>query len=430
MLTGVDGSLPPVDIALAADGRIDIVFVIETGQAASSPDLLAVTTAIGTAIVADFDDVEALARTLAAQGVARVITFTDRWCRLAAQVEHRLWPHRFGEPTWGRKDVQRSVLRDHGSSRVAASRVDEPGDLRRFASEHGFPVVLKPADGVGSRDLWLLRDQEAVETAIAELAYGSGGTAGPMFVEEYIAGDAPAAPHLGDYVSAEVFRRRDPAASTGFVTDRLAPIDPCRETGMVLPTTLSAAAAEQVLRVADHALDALGAPDGTFHVEVKPRPAGSEVIEVNGRLGGYIARLAGIAAGADLAAAALSTALGRLPELNLVWRRCALVLLFQAPPAARRIVRAPERAAITRLPGVVAVDVLSVPGGPVDWRDGSSGAVARVWIAADDPSALRDRLIGTTAFLTEEFGFTDADGAAVTDRSWLERIAAPMKGSP
>ncbi|WP_194923049.1 ATP-grasp domain-containing protein [Catenulispora pinisilvae] len=421
VLTGVGGSLSTLDSAAAAADLADLVFLVDAREAARYPDLQAVATALGPTAVVDFGDVDGCLSAAKSAGADRAISFVDRLCALAAAVNRGLGIAAGRTPTWGKKDVQRALLRESGVSQVPAARVAGAADLTRFLDAHGMPAILKPVGGVSSRDIWLLRDP--AEAAAAVAALWPDGTPGPaMLVERFLVGDTRAQPHLADYVSAEVFRCGGQVAAA-FVTDRLRPMDPCRETGLVLPSLLAPDAAAEVIRTASAALDAVGAADGAFHVELKPRAAGSEIVELNGRLGGFIAKLAAYGAGADLGAAAIAAAIGRPPELDLAWRRCVLVLLFQPPASARRISAVPERSAVAKLPGVIAVEALATAGTTVDWRDGSDGAVAHVWIGADSADALHTRLLQVAEYLTETFVFVGRDGARTLDRAWLDQIA-------
>ena len=420
VLTGLGGSLSTLDVAKSAAGLADLVFLVDAREADRHPELRAVATALGRTTVVDFGDVDGCVRAVRSAAADRAISFVDRLCGLTAAVNRGLGVDLDRTSTWGRKDAQRALLRANGTSRVPAARVEGAADLTRFLDIHGMPAILKPVDGVSSRDIWLLRDPE--EAAAAVSAVWPDGSLAPMLVERFLVGDVRAQPHLADYVSAEIFRHGGQVGAA-FVTDRLRPMAPCRETGLVLPSQLGPDATAEVIRTAQAGLNTIDAADGAFHVEVKPRASGSEIVELNGRLGGYIARLAAYGAGADLGAAAIATAIGRPPVLDLVWRRCVLVLLFLPPMSARWMSAVPRRSALLTLPGVLAVDDLGSAGAAVDWRQGSDSAVVTVWIEADSAEALHARLITVAEYLTETFVFVRPDGARTIDRTWLDEIA-------
>ncbi len=421
VLGGVDGSLSPIETVAAGADLADLAFLIDSGEATRHPALRAVVSALGPTTVLDFEDVAGCVRAARASGADRAITFVDRYCGLTAAVNRGLGVEVDRASTWGVKDAQRALLREAGVSRVPAARVENTVALREFVTAYGLPAILKPVGGVSSRDVWLLRDETDIAEAVSAL-WPDGSRAPAMLAERYLVGDARAEPHVADYVSAEIFRCGGQTAAA-FVTDRLLPMDPCRETGLLLPSSLPADAATEAIGTAEAALDAILAGDGAFHVELKPRAGGSEIIELNGRLGGYITRLAAYGAGADLGAAAIGAAIGRPPVLDLDWRRCVLVLLFQPPVGARGTVEAPDRSAVAKLPGVIAVDDLAAAGTGIDWRDGSNSAVAKVWLGADSAGELHARLIDVAGFLVDTFAFVRMDGTRTADRTWLDAIA-------
>ncbi|MGH3375553.1 MAG: ATP-grasp domain-containing protein, partial [Actinoallomurus sp.] len=377
-------------------------------------------------------------------------TFTDRLCGVAARLQAGITGASGPLPPWGHKDVQRRLLRDAGVSRVRSARVDGPDALRAFVASAGLPVVVKPVGGAASQDTWLLGGEPDLGEFLQRAGDRPPGQ--DMFAEQFITGEPAPAPHLADYVSAEIFRcgpatgaavgsaagpvtgsvaglatgsvsgRATDLAVRAFVTDRLVPAWPCRETGLVLPSARTADRQEAVIATAQRALDALGAADGVFHVELKPARPAPEIIEVNGRLGGFIARLVGYGTGQDLGRAALNCALGRLPDLDLRWGRCVLVLLFQPPARAVGIIRAPSRRELARRPGVLAGDQLHAAGTSVDWRRGTNFPAAMLWLAGDGHDELRARLLDVAAFLTEEFAFAGPDGRTLSDSAWLDLI--------
>lgn len=396
-----DGSLTPAETARAADAVLPVCFLIDgaPGRESQLADLREVAEALAPTAAADFDDVPACLAAVRAVGARWVTTFADQHCRLASTLNDALAGRHDVDPLWGRKDLQRKRLREAGSTTVRSARLDTAGVLRDFVREHGLPVVVKPVDGRSSRDVRILRRADDVDSFVS-------GPAGAWFVEEFIDGRPPPAAYLADYVSAEVFRSGG-TVGMSFVTDRLFPASSARETGLILPTRLPDADSVVVRDTAAKALDVLGAGDGAYHVELKPRGTTAEIIEVNGRLGGFVARLARYAAGVDIGRAALAAAIGRPADVTLDWRHCAMVLLFQPPPEAVAVTRTPARRDIARLPGVRAVEGLADPGTVVDQNAGTNSAVARVWLRAADHDGLLASLARTVEFLADNFGFTD-----------------------
>lgn len=417
------GSLSPAEVATCADGFADLHFLADSGQA--TPALFEVAEALAPTLRADFLDRDACLDVVRRSGATAVGTFTDRLCPLAAWLNGRLRGEAAPAALWGRKDAQRQALRDAGLSQVRSARVHDGQSLRAFVQVAGFPVVVKPINGYASHDVWLLRRDADVDEFLVRTGIGPGRKLDHVFAEQLIIGETWAGPQRADYVSAEVFRpgRRGGAGASPFVTDRLPLAWPFRETGLVLPSMIAPDRQQLIVAAAERALDAVGALQGAFHVEIKPKFPAPEIIEVNGRLGGFISRLVRYGTGENLGRLALSCVLGRERDLALRWDRCALVLLFQPPPDAVGITRAPSRREIGRLRGVVGVDELSPAGTAVDWRNGTNRAAAWVWLTAESHGDLHERLMEMATFLDDRFTFSDQGGCPVRNAAWLDRIS-------
>jgi hypothetical protein len=425
VLAAQDGSLSLAQLMVSADGVADICIVMDSGDDAD-PMQRAVAEQLAPTHLADFTDTAACLRLAHDLNVAAVVTFADSLCRLAALMDAQARGQDGGPVLWGRKDQQRTALFDAGLSRVRSARADDADALRAFARQTGYPVVVKPVAGASSRDTWILADEADAEKFIGG-PLASGQLDG-MFAEEFIASPPVRAPQLADYVSAEIFRSGGgPGCAAAFVTDRLPLAWPCRETGLLLPSALPADLAGRVIDTANRALATLGAGRGVFHVEVKPALA-PEIIEVNGRLGGFIARLARYGAGADLGRLALSCYLDSARAVTLDWTRTAAVLLFQPPATARQVEAAPSRREAAKLPGVVAVDEITPAGSTLDWRLGSNKAAARIWLAADDREQLVRDLAEAATWLSARFTFTDSQRREVSDMSWIDKLRESARG--
>lgn len=477
VLVGPGGSLTPTDLALACKGLAEPRFLLDSRDPASEP-LYEVCRALGPAERVDFADPAACLAAVREAGADAVTTFTEQLCALAAVLDREGCGYDGNHVAWGRKDLQRHALRRAGVSGVRSAPLPDAGALRAFAAEVGFPFVVKPVDGFASRDTWQLNAPADMDEFIeAETARHSGGDSGRdartgpggeagarhgsagqgsggggaggwsqgLYAEEFIAGRPAAASMpswVADYGSADVLLGGvRPDAYTGpdghaahdahapaLITSRSPLAWPFRETGMILPSPLPEDEQRAYAAVARRALAAVGATKGAFHVELKSTAAGPEVIEINGRIGGFLARLLRLASDADLGRQAVACALGHTPVLEPRWRRCVALVVHQPPPAARRVTAVPTRAALAALPGVIGVDMLAAPGDQVHWRYGTLGMTARLWVAGDDHAQLRERFAGVTEFLVDRIGYADGAGRPVRDRTWLEALAGSGPG--
>lgn len=247
-----------------------------------------------------------------------------------------------------RKDAQRQRLREAGVDTTVSVRLTDVGAWDSAVARIGLPVVVKPASGVSSRNTVLVRDMDAGRALVGPII----GQEGTVVVEEYLSG-APTPEPWGDYVSVEtVVRDGEPhhLAVTGKL--RLAP--PFRETGQFWPCRLDASAHAGVLALTDAAVKALDVVTGILHTEIKLTAAGPRIIEVNGRVGGFIPELAAHAAGLDLVDVGARLACGadvRLP--TVAPDRVYFQFTTPGPVEAGVITSVCRRADLGDIPGVV-----------------------------------------------------------------------------
>jgi predicted ATP-grasp superfamily ATP-dependent carboligase len=275
---------------------------------------------------------------------------------------------------------QRRRLVAAGMPSPPFARVASPSELRSAARAIGLPAVLKPARGAGSVDTSALLSDRDVEQAAVDT--WSEGVPRPFVLEGLLGGAPhPAGDWLGDYVSVESY------ALAGVyrhlcVSDKLPLARPFRETGMLIPSSLPSERAAEVERLAERALRACGVVDGMAHTEIKLTPDGPRVIEVNGRLGGSVARLLRRLSPLDPVRMAIDVARGVAPRADGGPRGVSLQYFAAAPAEAVRVVRPPDGARLRALDGVYCVEQFARAGDPVDWRTGTLGRLCTVWAEA------------------------------------------------
>jgi biotin carboxylase len=248
-----------------------------------------------------------------------------------------------------RKDVQRQVLRAAGVDRTACVRLTDMRAWDDAIAQVGVPAVVKPACGVSSRNTVLVYDVEAGRA----LARSIVDEEAVVVVEEYLHGAAVPEP-WGDYVSVETIVQHGDARHLA-VTGKLRLAPPFRECGQFWPARMDAADHAEVLRLAGGAAEALGVVSGLLHTEIKLTPAGPRIIEVNGRIGGYIHQLARQATGIDLIDVGARIACGErveLPDVDLD----RIHLQFTTPgPVERGVVsEVCRKADLAEVPGLVS----------------------------------------------------------------------------
>lgn len=297
------------------------------------------------------------------------------------------------------KYVQRDLCARSGLPTPRCHPVADESGLATAAAVVGLPAVLKPRVGAGSART--CRVDSTAEAAVRLREFGAGS--GPFVLEEYLPGDpSVAGPGFGDYVSVESVTVAG-AVRHIEITGKFPLAPPFRETGYVVPAALPAGWRPEVLGVVEAALRALGVTSGVTHVEVKLTPAGPRLIEVNGRLGGYVADLVRRARRVDLVRAALAAALGEAVDVAADgYRRHAFQYFLTAPMRATVLRRLDGVDRLSRVPGIQHVEVFRHAGDRLDWRLGTLDYLGIVHGSADDHDGVRALVARIEDLLTIE----------------------------
>lgn len=308
-----------------------------------------------------------------------------------------------------RKDLQRAALAAGGMPSPRMAVLGRDVDPQAALAEVGLPAVLKPVIGMGSISTLRIDSEDKLPAACEEAGrhyrsdprlYGSE----PVFqLESLLVGQNwHKDERFGDHVSLEslVF---DGQVHHLAVTDKCPLAHPFRETGDLMPSTLPA---EQQGVLRDAATDAIRALDlhhGAVHTEFKLTADGPRVIEVNGRLGGPVARLLALSAGYDALADVGRMALGMPPRADPGFNRFALFLTPVSPPrdVVVRAVRGVEQA--RALCGVEDLAIRYPPGTRPDWRMGGRSSLWRAFITSPTADGLFDVAERLDRTLTFEF---------------------------
>ena len=235
-----------------------------------------------------------------------ITTFAEDRVRLTAEIAGLL-SLPFHTPERARaltdKAAQREALARAGLGIEfgVAKDAREAADLVR---ELGVRCVVKPLSGAGSRCTFAVDPTDALATL------GYPPQTYPAVVEARLEGSGhPRSDLLDDVVSVEtVFAGGEPHHIG--VCDRFRFAEPFRETGMVFPSQLPEAVLGPVYDMATRALRAVGITTGATHTELKLTPDGPRIIEVNGRLGGFVGRLTELSSGMSAVELVLRAACG------------------------------------------------------------------------------------------------------------------------
>jgi hypothetical protein len=186
-------------------------------------------------------------------------------------------------------------------------------------------------------------------------------------LEEYLVGETRG--EFGDYVSVETVVARGRSHHVA-ITGKFPLLPPFRERGHIWPAPITDDERARVLDLVERAGSALGIRTGILHTEIKLTPDGPRIIEVNGRLGGFINELSLHATRMSMTGIAARVALDWPPSASELPDDRALDAVFglhttPAPRVNATLVKATGAANVRRIPGVRAYRRLIQPGARV-----------------------------------------------------------------
>jgi biotin carboxylase len=392
-----DGSAPAMSLSASAASVCDLVWVIDSDEMKNVTMRRLVHKLGKTIDIAGMSGEEA-ADSLRALHPDGIVAYADTQIGPASSLGELLGLEYFGSAVAERlldKVSQRRAL-DEGGLPVPRCVVvpphPSPDDIDALAAGVAFPVVLKPRHGAASRDTHLAADAAQLRDLVAQLPDEEEGSGSEMVVEEYMAA-APSSPspYFGDYVSVESVVAGGHVSHLA-VTGRLPSAPPFRETGLIIPSDYAPSLIESILRVATDAIAALGIRIGCLHTEIKVTDKGLRVIEVNGRIGGFVAPTLALACpGVDFFEISQRVALGQHVAFEglLPADHVGYVTVGQPPLGAHRMVSVTGLDRVAEYPGVDSVSVHKRPGDEVDWRRGSHEYVYAVLGTAPDHDGVR-----------------------------------------
>jgi hypothetical protein len=390
-----DDSVAATSLREAATNVCDLLWIIDSSQMTQTWIVRLVPKLGQTIDIAGMSEDEAAAavRSFRPDGI---VAYADAQIALAAALAERLGLDYFDHVVAERlldKVVQRQALHDGGLPTprclaVPASPTAE--DVASLAARLTFPVVLKPRHGAASRETHLVNDAAHLETLLLEVSSYESDL--DMVVEEFmgVASQRPS-PHLADYVSVESVVAAGRISHVA-VSGRPPAVEPFRETGLIVPTDFAPELVDLILEVATGAIEAIGIQIGCLHTEIKVTDKGVRVIEVNGRLGGFVPQTVALALpGVNLLEISLRVALGEriVFEQPVPTDHVGYALVGQPPVGARRVASVDGLDRLGLYAGVDSVSLSRRPGDEVDWRKGSQEYVFSVLGIASDHQAVQ-----------------------------------------
>jgi biotin carboxylase/ribosomal protein S18 acetylase RimI-like enzyme len=222
-----------------------------------------------------------------------------------------------------------------------------------WATEHGYPVVVKPVRGSASQAVIRANDEVELRHAIQRLirivdGLGTESDTGKgisFLIESYMPGNE---------VSVELMVR-DGTPHVLCIFEKPQPLEGpfFEETIYVTPARLDDALRRRVQALAVLASNAIGLSNGPAHCEIRITPEGPRVLEIAGRLiGGACSRAFRYALGEDIHFPILKSALGKPFEIPSQLPGCAAGAMM-LPIPAEGILRAVHGVdVVEQMPGV------------------------------------------------------------------------------
>lgn len=271
------------------------------------------------------------------------------------------------------KHLTRAALAaaDHPQPRFMITRgADDAALVRRFAADHGFPLMLKAAASTMARLVTKVDGDVEIESAVARLKSGLA-TSRDVFRFHDFARHARLDPGIDatQHFLVESFAAGDPVEADGFVVNGRAKCFGALEQvmtppprfyveGYLLPADRTPTDAARIRATGERAAELLGLDTSGFSVELREDGGAARVIEVNGRLGEDegLRLLFERAIGADPFRISVALALGERPRFE-VRETPRHALAYACSFVEGRVERVPSAAEVAALGADAAVCV-------------------------------------------------------------------------
>lgn len=294
-------------------------------------------------VVADFSSKETLFAAVDSLKIApdAVITTYENYVLPSAWISHHLglpgMPLSAAEACTD-KYLMRSLF-DKAPEKIspAFDVVTSEADVQKFASTHSFPLILKPANLAKSLLVTKSNDLEeliqnyrkSVELLNDVYKKYAANRQPKLIIEEFLEGgihsvdafvDKTGTPHVLEQV-VDYQTGYDIGYDDNFHYSRL------------IPSKLSKEDQDKLRHCAEVGIVALGMKSSPAHVEIIMTKDGPRIVEIGARNGGYRERMHLIANGIDITGAALTLALGGIPDVNETRNDpCAVLEIFPKNP--------------------------------------------------------------------------------------------------
>lgn len=272
-------------------------------------------------------------------------------------------------------------------------------EVDRLCETLTFPMLLKPRDGTGCRDILPVTSRAELFRVLEKMERPSC-----MILEERMADVSPGGPYA-DRVSVDSVVSRGVCSHMGILG--LFPMAlPFRSSGGFFPADVARSEVSNLFDLATASIRAVGSDSGSFRTEIKLTPEGYKIIEINGRPTGLTPAVVELASGVSLLQLGMRIALGEhvVVEGPVPCDRIAYRYYDEPPMSARKVLGISGLGELRERAGVLQIDVHKNVGDPVDWHSGSLDKVFQVTGTVSDYAELAEhfRACSADSFVTYE----------------------------
>lgn len=190
------------------------------------------------------------------------------------------------------KALMREILSDTPVGQVVFTEVRTRPALERFATENGFPLILKPSRGSASKDIHVISDAAELSDVASGLTFtrDDGVENAAWVAEEFLEGR-----EFSVETHSAAGEHRVLAVTEKFKNEH------CVELGHVVPARITGAERALLTDETETVLTALGVEEGPGHTELILTARGPRLVETHTRPGGdAIVELIKIVEGYDI----------------------------------------------------------------------------------------------------------------------------------
>ena len=275
----------------------------------------------------DIPAVEQIARTEKVSGVMTLCT--DGPVRTVAAIGSALGlaalsPEAAANATDKRR--MRGALLAHGVPIPAFREISGLDDALRAGEILQYPLALKVPCSSGSRGVYRVEAPDELREYLTEAR--KFHPLGSLLAEQWMDGEEVSVEGASHGSEVKVVQVTDKVVFEGAF-----PV----EAGHSQPSRLGTSIVDEISRVTEAGVRALGLTNCTFHAELKITGSGPKIVEIGARLGGdrIATHLTPLSTGVNMVRAAIQIALGETPNLTSTISRGSAIRYFHAEARGR-----------------------------------------------------------------------------------------------